>query len=266
MSKVYDCFIYFNEIDLLKIRFRELADTVDFFVLIEGSLTHTGYAKPFYFQENRHLFKEYAHKIVDRGVTLPKDNANTWGRETVQRTAFDYTLCELAPADDDIIMVSDVDEIINPKAIEAYRSREDVCCLEQKTYHYNLNCQLETPTIDPKIARYRQVKEIGGSDLRYYDRAFSPHVLKDAGWHLSFMGGTDKIIEKMKSYSHYDERDPNTPVYLSRENVEASIKEGKSLFMRDDVKYLRVKDYSNIPRYIRENFQSFVEKGWIVDP
>lgn len=265
MTKVYDCFIFHNEFELLRIRLRELAESVDVFVLIEGSLTHTGHPKPFYFEEQKDLFTDYSHKIVHRGVTLPLDNANTWGREILQRTAINYTLAELGPDEDDIILSSDIDEIAHARAIEEYRCRGDICCLEEKTYHYNLNCLMAAPTLDPKICRYRQLKEFGAADLRYCHARYDIPVLRDAGWHLSFMGGTEKIIEKLRSYAHYDERDPNTRVYLSRENVEQSVRDRKSLFLRDDVKYLKVKDFSHMPRYIMENVQHFIDSGWILE-
>ena len=45
---IYDCFIFFNELDLLKIRFKLLDDLVDKFVLTESTLTFSGKPKPLY--------------------------------------------------------------------------------------------------------------------------------------------------------------------------------------------------------------------------
>jgi beta-1,4-mannosyl-glycoprotein beta-1,4-N-acetylglucosaminyltransferase len=269
MMRVYDCFPFLNEFELLKIRLRELCDVVDFFILVEGSRTHTGNPKPFHFQyeETRELFKEYAGKLIPTRVELPgfgQEPWFNWGREILQRSALNAALARMSPADDDIVLSSDVDEIPKRKVIEEYRDRADICAIEERTFHYNLNCLLETPTLDPKICRYRAAREIGVANLRYYHHAHPAHVIKDGGWHLSFMGGTDRIIEKMRSYAHYDERDPNQEKYLNRENVEASVRAGKSVFMREDIKYSRTNDFSDMPRYITENFQHFVESGWIL--
>lgn len=260
---VYDCFLFCQEFDHLRIRLDELADVVDYFVLIEGDLTHTGKPKPLYFMENRHLFEEFGARIIPRSVTLPKDNANTWGREILQRAGVTQALKEIRPYDDDIIMTSDVDEIPRASVIAAYGSRQDICCLEETTYHYNLKCRLLEKTRDPKICRYSELRDIGAPDLRYYHKRFDLHVILDAGWHFSFMGGTDKIIDKLTSYAHYDERDPNTPVYISRENVERSVRDRKSLFLRDDVRYEEVQDLSGLPRYVTGNLQHFISNGWI---
>lgn len=52
-AKVYDCFPFFNEFELLKIRFDELNDVVDYFVLVESVETQRGNPKPLHFQEKK---------------------------------------------------------------------------------------------------------------------------------------------------------------------------------------------------------------------
>lgn len=264
MTKVYDCFMFHSEFEHLRIRLEELRDVVDTFVLVEGNLTHTGKLKPLYFDENRHLFRDFQGRIIARSATLPKADANTWGREILQRAAVTQVLREIRPYDDDIILTSDVDEIPRASAIAEYGGREDICCLEETTYHYNLNTRLAEKTLDPKICRYSELRDIGAPDLRYYHKRFELYAIKDAGWHLSFMGGTDKIIEKLNSYAHHDLRDPNTEKYISRENVERSVKDRKSLFLRDDVVYERVDGLAGLPKYITDNLQHFINNGWIL--
>ena len=107
-SKVYDCFIFFNELELLKVRLEELNPYVDKFVLVESHETFSGKDKPLYYSENKELFKEFEDKIIH--VVLPKTNLNgTWQREAHQRNQIVRGLqgCQK----DDIIMVSDLDEI-----------------------------------------------------------------------------------------------------------------------------------------------------------
>lgn len=268
MTKIYDCFPFFNEFDILQIRLRELYEVVDFFVLVEGSHTHTGNPKPFYFQEKHGEFKEFQNKLITKAIELPpygKEPWFGWGREIFQRSAINNILADMKLASDDIVLSSDIDEIPRPRAIEEYRSRTDVCSIEERTYHYNLNCQLETPTLDPKICRYSSVRQMGVSDLRYYHKVRPVHIIRNGGWHLSFMGGTERVIEKVKAYAHYDVRDPQMAAYASRENVEASVRDRKSLFHRDDLRYLKVKDFSDMPRHIAENMQKYIEAGWILE-
>ena len=62
--KVYDCFTFFNELDLLKIRLHELNDIVDYFVLVESTKTFQNKNKPCYYLENIDKFKSFNHKII----------------------------------------------------------------------------------------------------------------------------------------------------------------------------------------------------------
>ena len=64
MGKIYDCFCFFNELDLLELRLNILDQYVDFFVLSEASVTHTGVAKPYYYEENKERFSKFANKII----------------------------------------------------------------------------------------------------------------------------------------------------------------------------------------------------------
>ena len=56
--EVYDCFIFYNELDLLEIRLKTLDSVVDHFVLVEATKTHRGKDKPLYFEENKERFKK----------------------------------------------------------------------------------------------------------------------------------------------------------------------------------------------------------------
>ncbi|NQU73263.1 MAG: hypothetical protein HQ547_00945, partial [Candidatus Omnitrophica bacterium] len=118
---IYDCFVFFNEIDLLKIRLEELKDSVDKFVLVEAAKTFAKREKPLYFQEYKHEFSEYLDRIVYQMVDdVPKKRLTGWGsrwdREAHQRNCISRALMRCNCDDDDIILISDVDEI--PRAEE----------------------------------------------------------------------------------------------------------------------------------------------------
>ena len=56
---VYDCFCFFNELDLLEIRLNTLDKVVDRFILVESQLTHSGHSKPLYYANNKHRFSKF---------------------------------------------------------------------------------------------------------------------------------------------------------------------------------------------------------------
>lgn len=113
MPRVFDCFPFFNELDVLEIRLTELDPLVDYFVIVEATLTHTGKPKPLYFDENRGRYNRFSRKIIHVVVDdLPSEPSDHWGREISQRQAIMRGL-ELARPDDRII-TSDCDEIPKP--------------------------------------------------------------------------------------------------------------------------------------------------------
>jgi beta-1,4-mannosyl-glycoprotein beta-1,4-N-acetylglucosaminyltransferase len=62
--RVFDSFIFFNELDLLELRLNILNDVVDYFVLTESPWTVSGNPKPLYYQENKDRFEKFNHKII----------------------------------------------------------------------------------------------------------------------------------------------------------------------------------------------------------
>ena len=75
--KIYDGFLFFNELDLLDLRLNTLNDVVDYFVLVESSITHQGESKPFIFEENKQKYQKFLEKIIHIKVTnTPEDFSN----------------------------------------------------------------------------------------------------------------------------------------------------------------------------------------------
>jgi len=111
--RIYDCFTFFNELDLLEMRLNILNDKVDYFVLVESTKTHNGKYKELIFQQNAYRFSKFSKKIIHVIVDdMPelKDN-NRWILENFQRNAIARGLskCDVG----DIILISDLDEIPN---------------------------------------------------------------------------------------------------------------------------------------------------------
>lgn len=111
--KIYDCFTFYNELDLLELRLNILNDKVDFFVLVEASKTHSGEDKDLIFEANKKRFDKFLDKIVHIKIDdMPKlMNGNRWALENFQRNAIMRGLSDCKY--DDIVIISDLDEIPN---------------------------------------------------------------------------------------------------------------------------------------------------------
>ncbi|MBS0655963.1 MAG: hypothetical protein JSR46_09315, partial [Verrucomicrobia bacterium] len=116
IAKVYDCFPFFNEIELLKMRLEELDSAVDYFVLVESIETQRGDLKPLYFNDNKHLFEKYLPKIIHIIVDERHPEMGLWEREGYQRECLKRGLTGCDPYD--IIILSDLDELPRTSSIK----------------------------------------------------------------------------------------------------------------------------------------------------
>ena len=93
--KIYDCFTFFNELDILDIRLQELYDTVDHFVLVEANQSHSGKPKEYIFENNKDRFEKYLDKIIHIKIDDFPDTKDSWVREKFQRYCINRGLTEL---------------------------------------------------------------------------------------------------------------------------------------------------------------------------
>ncbi|MEG4330949.1 tetratricopeptide repeat protein [Microcoleus sp. AT9_A2] len=225
LPRIYDCFPFFNEIDILKIRIEELKDVVDKFVLVEATKTHSGRPKPLYYQEFSHEFAEYQDKIIHHIVDdMPEvENNNRWPLENYQRDCIGRVLAAIKCNDEDIILVSDVDEIPRKEKIsEAVEllSKNEYVIFCHDMYRYDLE-QFESEWWCGTVAcKYKEVKvrtatQVRRSDLGMWDfprakaamfkqaRMLEYPDIEKGGWHFTSMGNTaSSYWYKVQSFAH----------------------------------------------------------------
>ena len=197
--KIFDCFTFFNELELLELRLMELYETVDYFVLVEANKTHTGKTKPFIFEENKHNFLEFLPKIIHVKVNdIPEYSPNNiWIAENFQRNCIKRGLMSYAKKGDKIL-ISDVDEIPNTDAISANLHLQHPIIFAQKLYYYHVNCLQNSIWNGTIMTNYED--NIIPQKLR--DEARSPtalNICQNGGWHYSFMGGANRIRIKVEN-------------------------------------------------------------------
>ncbi len=271
---VYDCFQFFNELDILKIRLNVLNSVVDRFVISEATETFSGLQKPLYYEENKEMFAEFADKIIHIVVDdTPK--GTDWGtheRDTFQKNAVTRGLKDCT--DEDIVIFSDLDEIPNPDKIrEILKDFRD-----DKIYHFAQRlfyCYLNMEEVSGKLLSYAgefegvtRKKWIGSKmlsykllreqnlllgELRFPERKEIGIRVDDGGWHFGYMGGhgekdiRKRVQEKVVSAAH---QEYNSRHVLSQ--VTDQIKDGKDIFGRD-AQFVRCEIDETFPQYIREH-------------
>jgi len=242
MPRIFDCFPFFNELDLLEIRLNELSDVVDFFVLVEATKTHRGLPKPLYFERNKDRFAAFLpkiiHVIVDDLPDIDESEPSRWVRENHQRQAIIRGL-ETAGWRDWII-VTDVDEIPRATCVETiarrgrWATRYD---FQMRLFWYFLNLEKRETWTHGTMARRGHLRDVNqfrlfgqpwitprrqpkrmAKTIKYFRSPMRWKAVPDAGWHFTFMGGSAAVHLKLWNYSHA------TPdEHLSIEHAQARI-------------------------------------------
>ncbi|KAK4272118.1 hypothetical protein QN277_020713 [Acacia crassicarpa] len=201
--RVFDAVLFNNEVDMLTIRWKELYPYVTEYILLESNSTFTGLPKPLFFSINRDQFK-FVESRLTYGVIGGrfKKGENPFIEEAYQRVALDQLLRIAGIEDDDLLIMSDVDEIPSAHTINLLRWCDDipqVLHLQLRNYLYSFEFFLDNESWRGSVHRYQTGK------TRYAHYRQSDVLLSDAGWHCSFcFRHISDFIFKMKAYSHND--------------------------------------------------------------
>ena len=260
--KVYDCFTFFNEFELLELRLETFYDIVDRFVIVEADKTHANKPKPFNFYKRRDDFKKYFPKInyIMDTSTVPYKGAGDWSIENNQRNNIMKGLTDAEP--DDLIMISDLDEFPNPAIlktlIESFSDANkfvDFISFYDTTpftknklvpfhsgmrinnfldlspvgwqqnfhsYYFNWICR-DLPWAGTVIGKFKHMKS--PQDFRIW-RENLPRIL-NGGWHFSNMGGVEKVVEKMAAAVECVQLSAVDKKYLDKNFVAEAMMNGK---------------------------------------
>jgi beta-1,4-mannosyl-glycoprotein beta-1,4-N-acetylglucosaminyltransferase len=239
--KIIDCFLFYNEIDLLNYRLNILNEVVDYFVIVESKYTFSGKEKKLYLEENKHLFEKFKDKIIHLIVndipytypTIDYSKNEQWQNEFHQRNMIQYALNKMSLNNEDAILISDVDEIIDPNFLKKIKNREilfDFHSLGLDFYYYNLNSKKMEEWRDyAKIISYQLFQELKLSCSKIRN-SYRP-VLEKAGWHLSYFGDSKFIKNKIETFSH---QEFNQESFTDIKKINERIENGKDLFDRNE--------------------------------
>ena len=139
--KIYDCFQFFNEDTVLDLRLNILHDQVDFFIIVESTTNHQGKEKKLNFDINK--FQKFKEKIIYIVVddTLESIKKPHLGQNSLverhQRNSISRGLKNCS--DDDLVIISDVDEIPNLNKINQFNKKNRYAVFSQRKFDYKLN-------------------------------------------------------------------------------------------------------------------------------
>lgn len=265
--KVYDVFSFYNEFDVLEIRLEEMWDTVDYFVLLESNTTYVGNPKPYLFDENKERYSKYLSKIrhikldvpyEEQFKVFPREIDHTWVREKYQRWASKQGLEDIAA--EDLVIVSDCDEIPRAELIEMIKTDEndyDRYLLYIPQLQYKINyMKIEHPSRHGVIMATRGRAFTNPQQERECSFFWNPKpdntvIVDHGGWHFTYFGDNDHCVNKIKNFAHTEQ---NKPEVVDEFNIDWMIRNkygSEGIDNRERFEYVVVDDY--FPRCIYEN-------------
>ena len=294
--KIFDCFMYFDEEVVLDVRLNTLDRFVDYFIIVESKFTHKGDPRDLKFNQKK--FEKFKNKIIyliyeeepreieivnshdDEGEKSRKYIFNAAQRENGQRNYIQKGL--VGAKENDIILISDVDEIPNLLGINFNEINEKIILFKQDMFYYKFNLCLpnliwtgtkgckKKHLISPQWLRNIKDRKYSFfrvdtlfSDLKYINLK----IIDDGGWHFSNIKTAKEIKHKLKSYLHHREFDEQP---LTTNQIEEIIKNKQAIYdLKVDKTINKVGngsklekfDKKRLPLYLQENFNKFNE--WI---
>ena len=253
--RVYDCFTYNGEFEVLQIRLHELSDVVDCFVIVEATRTFAGNAKPLMLDLSVPELAQFKDRIryvvvddmpddppgvkpedVERDWLNEPPKTGFWRREKYQRNQIMRGIQDAQA--DDLIMVSDADEIPRAETVRGMLLQpvDQVFGLLLWLYYFYANYR------NVQGGESRMVWSVAAS-RRWFDQGTPDQlrlgvrmgevpasILENAGWHFSYLGmSEERIRQKIAGFAHQEFNDGE---FLNRIDLQAMVQGGRDLFGR----------------------------------
>ena len=259
---IYDCFSYLDEDLLLNLRLNILNKYVDYFVIVEGNRTWQNNSKELKLDIKK--YEKFKDKIIYIKVTDLPDGRDPYLRENHQRNSILKGL--INSKDQDIIIISDLDEIPNPEVFKNFKKEMRFAVFKQKHFYYKFNLQsknnpywlgsricLKEYLISPQWLR----------DLKFKKRPFwrldkfrLNNIIENGGWHFCNLKKPESLLYKYKNLCETDDpihfKEKIDEKYLNIEEIKKRINEGQDIIGRKD-SFIKVNLDNSFPKFLINN-------------
>ena len=229
--KIFDCTTFYSEHLMMDLRFNILNDYVEKFIVCESTISHSGKKKKLNFDINNYpKFKDkISYIIIDEepediiglknGLAKPHEKRS----DSLKRInlSYDYMIKAIDKAsDNDLIILSDNDEIPNLKSKQFKNSNKNIIIFKQLFFYYKLNLLYDLiPWYGSKAAKKKNLVSMSWlrnlKNKKYpfwrIDTLFSNtryinlEIINDGGWHFTNIMTAEKLYEKLTNFGHHDE-------------------------------------------------------------
>ena len=288
--KIIDCTTYYSEDLMLDIRFNILNEFVDKFIIVESKFSHSGEQKKLNFDINK--FQKFKDKIEYLIIENEPDGIieNIENLSEIKRKnsllrieqSYDFIMNALDDVNDnDLVCLSDNDEIPNFNSEYFKKSNNDIFIFKQLFFYYKFNLFYDLiPWYGTKACRKKKLlsfswlRNLKNKKYPFWrvDTLFSNlkhmnlQIVEDGGWHFTNIKTAKDIYTKLSNFGHHNEFDVSG---ISVEDIQKCIdnkivnydhKADKSLEKKYNANYkLRVVDDKILPNYLVKNKNKFKE-------
>lgn len=205
MARIWDCFQFRDELDLLDCRLDQLDGKVAGHILVESPVTHTGLPKPLHYAGSGRRCPQVTHVIADG---MP-GHLDPWAREHHQRNAAWRGLGAAGAEDGDVLLLCDVDEIPSDRALEAAAGltpEQPALVFLQRPFAFAVDYEFTSYQQRTSVAVLAGSARGSGLDLHQIrDNRDTYPGIRHGGWHFSWLGGPEAIARKAAASCHPDQ-------------------------------------------------------------
>jgi len=288
--RIFDCTTFYSEHLMLDVRFHILNEKVNKFIVVESLFSHSGKPKKLNFDiKNYQKFKDKINYIIienePEGLMVNQNLSSAEKRlNSLKRVeqSYDYMAKSLNDAEDnDLIILSDNDEIPNLNSKQFLNSKKNIFIFEQLFFYYKFNLHYDLMNwFGSKACRKKKLMSLPWlrnlKNKQYpflrFDTLFSKtkynnlEIIKDGGWHFTNLMTAEKLYEKMSNFGHHNEFDESG---LKINDIKNKI-ENREMFYnhfldqtnpnkwKNDYK-LKIINENKLPLYVMQNKEKFKE-------
>ena len=292
--KLFDCTTFYSEHLMMDIRFNILNEKVHKFVVVESKFSHSGQEKKLNFDiENYKKFKDKIIYLVIENepenllkIEKTNDSAGIQRSNSLKRIEQSYEVLQKGiteAEENDLILLSDNDEIPNLESIKFKNSKKDILIFRQLFFYYKFNllndtmfwygtkaCKKKKLISMPWLRNIKNKKyPLWRLDTFFSNKKYtSLDIVEDGGWHFTNLKSPEDLLEKMKNFGHHNEFDKSG---LGLEDIRKKIEKHELFYdhtldqssskkWNSDYK-LKKTELNILPKYIRENISNL--KDWL---
>ena len=228
--KIIDCTTYYSEDLMLDVRFNILNEYVDKFIITESKFSHSGAKKSLNFNiDNFPKFKDKIQYLVienePEGINNSSDTSSTKRMNSLLRIEQSYNFMMNAikdASDNDLICLSDNDEIPNFNSNHFKNSQNDIYIFKQLFFYYKFNLFYDLmPWYGTKACKKKKLlsfswlRNLKNKKYPFWrlDTLFSNSkqinlkIVDDGGWHFTNLKTAEEIYTKLSNFGHHNEFD-----------------------------------------------------------